>query len=188
MQATEDRFREDECIPRQAMAGFWLRDDLVFRRWRCQWLASGTVGQTACVPVSQRSRARSHRVSRVLNTQMGQLGQLGHPGLGHCHGIRPSVISWFSWDDILGRAGHLRPPDAQRRAGETHHHCDEIRYRLQVVGKILKIIRDPSRPAFRTEHGKSVWEMTRDFTISHQIVSWREELSGGIVRLFTFRL
>jgi len=61
-----------------------------------------------------------------------------------------------------------------------------IRYRLQVVGKILKIIKDPSRPAFRTEHGKSVWEMTRDFTISHQIVGWREELSGGIVRLFTF--
>ena len=52
-----------------------------------------------------------------------------------------------------------------------------IRYRLQVVGKILKIIKDPSRPAFRTEHGKSVWEMTRDFTSSHQIVGWREELS-----------
>jgi hypothetical protein len=61
-----------------------------------------------------------------------------------------------------------------------------IRYRLRVVGKILKIIKDPSRPAFRTEHGKSVWEMKRDFTISHQIVGWREELSGGIVRLFTF--
>jgi hypothetical protein len=61
-----------------------------------------------------------------------------------------------------------------------------IRYRVQVVGKILKIIRDPTRPAFRTEHGKSVWEMTRDFTNSHQIVGWREELSGGIVRLFTF--
>ena len=62
-----------------------------------------------------------------------------------------------------------------------------IRYRLQVVRKtILKIIRDPNRPAFRTEHGKSVWDMTRDFTTSHQIVGWREELSGGIVRLFTF--
>jgi hypothetical protein len=62
-----------------------------------------------------------------------------------------------------------------------------IRYRLQVVGKtILKIIRDPNRPAFRTEHGKSVWEMARDFTTGHQIVGWREELSGGIVRLFTF--
>jgi hypothetical protein len=61
-----------------------------------------------------------------------------------------------------------------------------IRYRLQVVGKILKIIKDPSRPAFRTEHGKSVWEMTRDFTNRHQIVGWREELPGGIVRLFTF--
>ena len=61
-----------------------------------------------------------------------------------------------------------------------------IRYRLQVVGKILKIIRDPNRPAFRTEHGKSVWEMTRDFTISHQIIGWREELAGGIMRLFTF--
>jgi hypothetical protein len=61
-----------------------------------------------------------------------------------------------------------------------------IRYRLQVVGKILKIIRDPNRAAFRTEHGKSVWEMTRDFTISHQIIGWREELAGGIMRLFTF--
>jgi hypothetical protein len=62
-----------------------------------------------------------------------------------------------------------------------------IRYRLQVVEKtILKIIKDPNRPAFRTEHGKSVWEMTRDFTNKHQIVSWREELPGGIVRLFTF--
>ena len=28
--------------------------------------------------------------------------------------------------------------------------------------------------------------MTRDFTHSHQIVAWREELSGGAVRLFTF--
>ena len=61
-----------------------------------------------------------------------------------------------------------------------------IRYRLQVVGKILKIIRDPDRPTFRTEHGRSVWDMTRDFTHSHQIVAWREELSGGAVRLFTF--
>jgi len=34
MQATEDRFREDECIRRQVMAGFWLRDDLAFRRIR----------------------------------------------------------------------------------------------------------------------------------------------------------
>jgi hypothetical protein len=62
-----------------------------------------------------------------------------------------------------------------------------IRYRLQVVDKtILKIIKDPNRPAFRNEHGKSVWEMTRDFTNKHQIVGWREELPGGIVRLFTF--
>jgi len=62
-----------------------------------------------------------------------------------------------------------------------------IRYRLQVVDKTtLKIIKDPNRPAFRSEHGKSVWEMTRDFTNRHQIVGWREELSGGIVRLFTF--
>jgi hypothetical protein len=62
-----------------------------------------------------------------------------------------------------------------------------IRYRLQVVDKTtLKIIKDPNRPAFRSEHGKSVWEMKRDFTNRHQIVGWREELSGGIVRLFTF--
>jgi hypothetical protein len=62
-----------------------------------------------------------------------------------------------------------------------------IRYRLQVVEKtILKIIGDPNRPAFRTEHGKSVWEMARDFTGSHKIVGWREERSGGIVRLYTF--
>jgi hypothetical protein len=62
-----------------------------------------------------------------------------------------------------------------------------IRYRLQVIEKtILKIIKDPNRPAFRAEHGKSVWEMPRDFTSKHQIVGWREELPGGIVRLFTF--
>jgi hypothetical protein len=60
------------------------------------------------------------------------------------------------------------------------------RYRLQVIKKtILKIIKDPNRPAFRTENGKSVWEMARDFTNRHQIVGWREELPGGIVRLFT---
>ncbi|HZR74328.1 hypothetical protein [Bradyrhizobium sp.] len=62
-----------------------------------------------------------------------------------------------------------------------------IRYRLQVADKrTLKIIRDPDRPAFRTEHGKSVWEIKRDFTSAHQVVGWREELPGGIVRLFTF--
>jgi len=62
-----------------------------------------------------------------------------------------------------------------------------IRYRLQVADKTtLKIIKDPTRPAFRTEHGKSVWEITRDFANRHQIVGWREELPGGIVRLFTF--
>jgi hypothetical protein len=62
-----------------------------------------------------------------------------------------------------------------------------IRYRLQVVGKtILKIISDPDRDAFREEHGKSIWRMTRDFNDKHQIVAWREELPGGVVRLFTF--
>jgi len=38
-----------------------------------------------------------------------------------------------------------------------------VRYRLQVVGKILKIIKDPSRAAFRTEHGKSVLENEAGF-------------------------
>jgi hypothetical protein len=62
-----------------------------------------------------------------------------------------------------------------------------IRYRLQVPDKrTLKIIKDPTRPASRTEHGKSVWEVNRDFTDKHQIVGWREELPGGIVRIFTF--
>jgi hypothetical protein len=62
-----------------------------------------------------------------------------------------------------------------------------VRYRLQVADKrTLKIIKNPTRPAFRTEQGKSVWEMERDFTSKHQIVGWREELPGGIVRLFTF--
>lgn len=62
-----------------------------------------------------------------------------------------------------------------------------VRYRLQVVGKnILKTIRDPDRPAFRTEYGKTVWEMKSDFTNKHQIVAWREDKTGGIVRLFTF--
>jgi len=62
-----------------------------------------------------------------------------------------------------------------------------IRYRLQVADKrTLKIIKDPDRPAYRTEHGKSVWEIKRDFTSIHRVVGWREELPGGIVRLFTF--
>jgi hypothetical protein len=62
-----------------------------------------------------------------------------------------------------------------------------IRYRLQVADKrTLKVIKDPSRPVFRTEYGKSVWEMKRDFTSAHQVVGWREELPGGTVRLITF--
>jgi hypothetical protein len=62
-----------------------------------------------------------------------------------------------------------------------------IRYRLQVAdNRTLKVIRDPSRPVYRTEYGKSVWEIKRDFTSTHQVVGWREELPGGIVRLFTF--
>ena len=61
------------------------------------------------------------------------------------------------------------------------------RYRLQVVGKtILKIISDPDRDAFREEHGKSIWWMSRDFNDKHQITAWPEELHGGIVRLFSF--
>ncbi len=62
-----------------------------------------------------------------------------------------------------------------------------IRYRLQVADKTtLKVIKDPTRPVFRTEYGRSVWEIKRDFTSTHQIVGWREDLPGGIVRLFTF--
>jgi hypothetical protein len=62
-----------------------------------------------------------------------------------------------------------------------------LRYRLEVADKTtLKIIKDPNRPAFRTEHGKSVWEIKRDFTSRHQVVGWREELPDGTVRLFTF--
>ena len=62
-----------------------------------------------------------------------------------------------------------------------------VRYRIQVIDKtILKIIKDPTRPPFRTEYGKSVWQISRDFTANHKIVGWREELTGGIVRLFTF--
>jgi hypothetical protein len=62
-----------------------------------------------------------------------------------------------------------------------------IRYRLQVADKTtLKVIKDPSRPAFRTEYGRSVWEIKRDFTSTHRIVGWREELPGGTVRLFAF--
>ena len=63
----------------------------------------------------------------------------------------------------------------------------QVRYRLQVVDKtILKIIKDPNQPAFRNEHGKSIWEIKRDFSDKHQIVSWREEMRGGIVRLYAF--
>jgi hypothetical protein len=62
-----------------------------------------------------------------------------------------------------------------------------VSYRLQVADKrTLKIIKDPNRPGFRTEYGKSVWEMKRDFTGNHQVVGWQEELPGGIVRIITF--
>jgi hypothetical protein len=62
-----------------------------------------------------------------------------------------------------------------------------IRYRLQVADqRTLKVIRDPSRAVYRTEYGKSVWEIKRDFTNMHQVVGWREELLGGIVRFFAF--
>jgi hypothetical protein len=61
------------------------------------------------------------------------------------------------------------------------------RYRLQVADKTtMKIISDPDRDALREEHGKSIWKMTRDFNDKHQIVAWREDLPGGIVRLFSF--
>ncbi|MGY3512173.1 hypothetical protein [Bradyrhizobium lupini] len=76
-------------------------------------------------------------------------------------------------NEVALDAGNFEPPP--------------IRYRLQGVEKtILKIIKDPDRPAFRTEHGKSVWEMARDFTNSHKLVGWREQLSGGRLRLYTF--
>src|SRR5947207_13399103 len=51
-----------------------------------------------------------------------------------------------------------------------------IRYRRQVVGKILKIIRNQIRPAFTTEHANSAGEMTRDATTSYRHVGWRERL------------
>ncbi|MDO8980291.1 MAG: hypothetical protein Q7V17_13765 [Afipia sp.] len=55
------------------------------------------------------------------------------------------------------------------------------RYRLQVVNKtMLKIITDPVRPMLRTERGKHIGEMTRDFTGKHQIVGWREESPTAI--------
>ena len=61
------------------------------------------------------------------------------------------------------------------------------RYRLQVADKTtLKVVSDPDRDALREEHGKSIWKMTRDFNDKHQIVAWREELPGGVVRLFSF--
>src|ERR1700709_496188 len=61
-----------------------------------------------------------------------------------------------------------------------------IRYRLQVVDKtILKIIKHSTRPAFRSEHAKSSWQIKRDFTDRHQVIGWREELPYGTVRLFT---
>ena len=61
------------------------------------------------------------------------------------------------------------------------------RYRLQVADKTtLKVVSDPDRDVFREEHGKSIWRMTRDFNDKHQIVAWREDLPGGVVRLFSF--
>jgi hypothetical protein len=61
------------------------------------------------------------------------------------------------------------------------------RYRLQVADKTtLKVVSDPDRDAFREEHAKSIWKMTRDFNDKHQIVAWREELPDGTARLFSF--
>jgi hypothetical protein len=78
-------------------------------------------------------------------------------------------------------------PDKEIVIDRDNFETPLIRYRLQVADKTtLKIIKDPTRPAYRTEEGKSIWKMTRDFTNRHQIVGWREELPGGIVRLFTF--
>ena len=78
-------------------------------------------------------------------------------------------------------------PDKEIVIDRDNFETPLISYRLQVVDKTtLKIIKDPTRPAYRTEEGKSIWKMTRDFTNRHQIVGWREELPGGIVRLFTF--
>jgi hypothetical protein len=79
------------------------------------------------------------------------------------------------------------PPSKEFSIAGGDFETPVIRYRLQVADKTtLKIIKDPTRLPFRTEYGKSVWEMKRDFTDKHQILGWREELPGGIVRLFTF--
>lgn len=60
-----------------------------------------------------------------------------------------------------------------------------VRYRLQVVDStILKVIKDPSRAALRSEHGVHISEMTRDFTNKHNIIGWREAYAGG-ARLYT---
>jgi len=60
------------------------------------------------------------------------------------------------------------------------------RYRLQVVDQaVLKVIEDPTRPAFRKEHGVSAAEMMRDFTNKHSIVGWRERTASGGFVLYT---
>src|SRR5229473_499719 len=102
----------------------------------------------------------------------------------------PDALPVVTVDCYQSFAAKMQLPESPSRdiaIGSNNFETPVIRYRLQVVDKTtLKIIKDPSRPAFRTEHGKSVWEIKRDFTNRHQIVGWREELPGGIVRLFTF--
>jgi hypothetical protein len=97
------------------------------------------------------------------------------------------AISVDCYRSFATKAQFPERPDKDVSVANDDFEPPLTRYKLQVVGKtILKIISDPDRDAFREEHGKSIWKMTREFTNKHQIIAWREELPGGIVRLFTF--
>ncbi len=128
------------------------------------------------------------------------MGQLGHPGLGQGHGIRLSVISWVSWDDILGRVGHFLPPDVTEATGTVNHehpimvYCpiQEMRDRMassigdlmasdpdwrEEASQIMEMLDSAdilcSRRARRRGRGASAY-----FSIRHSRV-WRRRQSSG---------
>lgn len=101
---------------------------------------------------------------------------------------RPSSLPSVTWDCYQAYTTAQSPPESRfNTIAIDGDNFDEplVRYRLQVIGAdTLKIIRDPSRPALRTERGVSIFEMTRDFTNKHRIVGWRE-LDRGEAVLYT---
>lgn len=102
---------------------------------------------------------------------------------------RPVSLPDVTLDCYQSFATKIPFPDSRMDDGEFPIDGDNfdkplVRYRLQVVDQtILKVVKDPTRPAHRKEHGVRVSEMMRDFSNKHQIVGWREkDQAGGLIQ------